>query len=858
MGEYGLKIKNYEAASIYEYQYGFRNRLDETDAMLTNSLFLDFLKENGLSSWKDESTRDVVCVAFSYRTKGYAEMKDKDIPSLQEALNKNGEKCVEISKSDLRIKFYEEGFPITYRTYNKEGVVLKEETIHYKMLYRTPGKAKKGTCMFIRDELYDVAHDFLYMGLQLPEKNSPIVEAGAYASLVTSSIVGKVKIEPHQMLIVKDLPTTFNTKAVLVKTNERKECVAETVDNYNIDGEAFDGQALIDSSIFPEWGDGYVLLRHHFSKMAAFKTNIELFMRDQFGDQYETATITDMFGRGVAVRDIKLITTNNAIKWIKFGVGIDYWFDRVRENGCMFGIVKTAHASKLGDVQRMSYQMTNALNIDTMSDVTSASVEYVDKLKTDNEVFLDYLTRNTNFSNDYEVLVALVNHNPDFVRCDYFRDRKKKIIESYTLNLKGGRIIQKADNLTIVGSPYGMLLHSIGIDARTDPTFQVENGCIQCWTNAFDNDEYLAEFRSPFNSRNNLGYIHNIRHELLDRYFDFGKLILAVNTIDTDWQSRNNGADQDSDSCYTTNQPSIVTHAKYCYDNYPSIVNCIKPEKNIYDYSLKNYAIIDNTLAAAQLAIGQSSNLAQICLTYSYNFSDQKYYDYVCILSVLAQCAIDNAKRKFDIDLPNEIKRIESEMNVKENGLPLFWLLTKKDKRKARNDEERTKRRKENKEKIKSRINSKLICPMNYLYTLNFNKHRDSSSTLPIKDFFVNQQQDNDRRKSKKVEELIEKYSLKLSEIQKSDYDDEEEYLLLRNDFDELISDIQQIYISKNYQGLMCWLINRAFNIGSGVRSKQDVINSNLEKNKSLLMKVLYTVNKDVFLKCFIEKSVQQ
>lgn len=59
-------------------------------------------------------------------------------------------------------------------------------------------------------------------------------------------------------------------------------------------------------------------------------------------------------------------------------------------------------------------------------------------------------------------------------------------------------------------------------------------------------------------------------------------------------------------------------------------------EKNHYDYSLENYAAIDNNLMAAQLAIGESSNLAQICLTYTYNFEDQKYQDYVCILSVLA------------------------------------------------------------------------------------------------------------------------------------------------------------------------------------------------------------------------------
>jgi len=51
---------------------------------------------------------------------------------------------------------------------------------------------------------------------------------------------------------------------------------------------------------------------------------------------------------------------------------------------------------------------------------------------------------------------------------------------------------------------------------------------------------------------------------------------------------------------------------------------------------MQSFSDMDNNLAQAQRAIGESSNLAQIALTYTYNFSDKKYSDYVCILSVLA------------------------------------------------------------------------------------------------------------------------------------------------------------------------------------------------------------------------------
>ena len=87
---------------------------------------------------------------------------------------------------------------------------------------------------------------------------------------------------------------------------------------------------------------------------------------------------------------------------------------------------------------------------------------------------------------------------------------------------------------------------------------------------------------------------------------------------------------------YTTNAPSIVEHAKYCYQVYPTIVNNIPKSKKKYDSDMKSFAELDNTLAASQRNIGESSNLAQVCLTYTYNFKDQKYKDYACILAVLA------------------------------------------------------------------------------------------------------------------------------------------------------------------------------------------------------------------------------
>jgi hypothetical protein len=712
--------------------------------MFTNSLFSDFLKEHGLKVWKEESTRDIICLEFNFGSRSYEDEiahldkiakqarleykiaksygyktqiikkrnKRNKIAKLFLEANENKNKYEKHTKEEIRKIFYNDGVNVEYISKRRNGEIIKKETIHYKMLYRSTGKAKKGTCMFICDRLYKRAIDFLYMGIKLPKNNAPIVEISAYAPLVSSAIVGKIKINPKNILILKDVERTFNTNVVSIETDENKHCIANYINDYTVKNTLFDGQALIDSSIFPDWGNGYILLRHHFCKMAAFNTNIQLFFKDYFGDKYYSATVQDMFGNQHYVKDIELITTDNAMKWLKFDKSYEYWCEKVYQNNCMFGIVKTAHESKLGDVQRMSYQMVNSLDESIMENVVKESVDYVNKLKQDNDEFLKYLEKNKNFSNDFEVLIALCEQNPDFVRSSYFRRRKEYIIKSYIVNMKSGKLLQNAENLVIAGSPYAMLLYSAtGNESNVDEddTFHTEENSIQCYTERFGNDEYLAFFRSPFNSKNNLTYLHNTYHKKFERYFSLGKQCIAVNMNGTDFQDRNNGSDQDSDSGYTTNQSDIVEHARQCYIDYPTIVNNIPKDKNIYKKTMNDYAKIDNGLANSQIDIGESSNLAQLAQTYACNFEDEKYKDYVCILSVLAQVAIDNAKRRFDINLSGEISRIKEDMNIKTNKYPSFWLIIKKNFN-------------------VNNINDELKCPMNYLYELDLSEFHINNS----------------------------------------------------------------------------------------------------------------------------------
>ena len=267
---------------------------------------------------------------------------------------------------------------------------------------------------------------------------------------------------------------------------------------------------------------------------------------------------------------------------------------------------------------------------------------------------------------------------------------------------------------------------------------------------------------------------------------------------------------------------------------------------------MKDYAKIDNELAAAQLAIGESSNIAQQCLTYTYNpMKDVPKYvfeDYVCILSVLAQCAIDNAKRKFDIDLPAEISRIKADLKEKGCKYPKFWIQVKK-----RNDKRFSKKEKSEEEwnKFYDKFSSELKCPMNYIGDVKI-KDKIYSPSIETKEFLqeYTPPKSGTRLRNKKVESLISEYSIDLFLYNRGREKEHETWLLLNDRLENIIEDIREISAKDGLYQLMLWLMRRALGYGN------NKVITNLNKNRSLLMKTLYDLDKKIFLSCF--KTVEE
>lgn len=746
-----IKVRSVQAASVYRVAHGYKflvkdkssisekyvdSCVDYKSAVINRSMFSAYLLKHGVTLSKKGNSLDLILMKFDYGVDADSSTGDDSRPS--------------VSANDLRKYFYENDATITWVTFdkNKKEVPELAKTITYKMLCRNPGKAKKGECFFIREELYTNVIRYITMGLidKIPDgKGAKIVELSAYAPLITATAMDFIHIPLNNILVLKDEKASCRKQACIVGVEQQKKkvrdfkafekilnpmgyttykTVSEDYPEYQLIGRTkkellehgidisdcpiketdfsdgknhnkcvvkrdekeisnilWDGMGLIDSSMFPFDMNGFIYCRSHFFKSCLFKGNIQQFFQDYYRDDYDSAYIAsgvDMFDRKMKVSDIKVIVTDNSLKWLKF---TDYMSESgtpqaafkaykkiMKNDGYTFQIVKTAHSSKYGDLQRTSFQMNNTLlttDENILEKIASTSIDFCNNLKLNDGAFIDYLqATSTEKYSINKVMVALYNWNKDIINTEYFKKKRREMVSSLKRErLLLGKLFQNGDNLTICGNPIAMLMKVTGQDFFNEGCFCTHDDRIECYTKRFAEGERLAGFRNPHNSPNNIVCLENVYPEELIKYFpDLGKEIIVINGIGTDVQDRLNSQDLDSDTIYATNQPEMAELAHKAYIEYPTIVNDIPKSTNSdYDKSMVSFAVMDNKIANAQSDTGVSSNIAQLALSYWFDdgCESTELEDIFIICSVLAQCSIDSAKRNFDIVVGKELSRIQ-------------------------------------------------------------------------------------------------------------------------------------------------------------------------------------------------------
>ena len=706
-------------------------------------------------------------------------------------------------EKDSTTRLYEEGF------FESDG----EECWQYVEYKRSGNAAKNGKHLFIRKDFHASMMNWTWMGRPpvFDEIRMSYVERKAYESLVNSTIKDAVVIDPEGILVLDDIENHFKTNAAMVglKNESEASLTRAIVECTNM---VTDGECLIDDSVFGARDAGMMLLRNFFFKSCGFRTDIQGYYKEVFGNEYETATIEDRWGYPIPVKNIRMIVTNSSFKLFKFNtymakeepeyniqsmhggdISEEYdmfqenglntfllWVEAVKKNGGIFGVVK--FEEKHCDNRHFTYQMINSMNLsrDDVNGLMEEDIKEYIRLKTDDEAYEEYIgggqegDTEPTYTDDF--LLNMSRKNPMFRQTKVYKDKKYKFLTAYLQKLYEGKISVDADYRTLCSMPWELLTYSVHRDvSRIEPVLKKGEVCIL----DIPEGEKVVLCRNPHTCASNVVCATNRIPDEIKLWFGFERKdhtsnIVVLSPWEWDVMAALNGADFDSDEALCIREPIVVKRAEELltdeiiasvpHEVTEDFTNDKKIMRGINDYESQketDQILFNNN-------IGRISNYVQALNSYYWHVRRNEgielcnqgtLYDDIQILSVLIGLEIDKAKHAYSVNACDLAKKLVAKHINYATEKPLFMrFIDEHDRKKA---------------KELAASGKWLDCPMDYVAERIYNlkdteeelANQTQTPTIPIKDLF-----DIDDYKgcdAKKVEAVMEKLDNCISVIRK-------------------------------------------------------------------------------------------
>ena len=680
----------------------------------------------------------------------------------------------------LRQKLYTDGF----------NLLINGKTVHYVRYKRSSGASRLGKCLFIQEKYYNEMMEWSLCGIDVKNRKLDLASLESYVALSLSAIEDTIKIKSNEILLINDYESTFTDDVIVCKEENGQLTTSE--EKTEITNSIWDGQSLLDSSKFTGQykNKSMLLLRNRFFKSNCINTNIKLYMKEKFKENYDKATVTDLYGNEVKVKDIKLITTPNSIKYLKFN---DY--DTWRNNLIDFGIVKTDQPSheENGTMTRLNYQIINTLDLyeQDIEKLLEQEFHYFDLLKNNLFAIRHYLKIKQ--ASMYEIdstddfIYSMLSINNNISNTELFAKYKRKIIDSFSRRLKECRILVNGTHATIFGNVYEMLTASTG-------DFQQILYNNEVYSPMFA-EKQLFVARNPHITMGNVVIANNVNNDLLKKYFNISNEIIIINSINNNILQRLNGADFDGDSVQISDNELLIDKA---LTNMKVPTTLVKSIKILEERTLTNLANLD--VRTAKNYIGEIVNLSQHLNSLFWNnkrnnLPTKDIYQDVCILCSLSNIEIDRAKRETNIDTRKELKKIRDKYNINKTRPYYFKVFT-------------------NGYQYK-----KLNCPTDILLQIVEKESRKRSKRISKKTSFTNLFKNTninlnniDYNKIKLIITIIYTFTKETKRIYNTQKDKQEKYILYMKEKEKCMSLIKNINITTDEIKYMINLYDRAQN----------------------------------------------
>lgn len=573
--------------------------------------------------------------------------------------------------ADIRSDIYENGFVC--------------EGIKYVRFKRSSGSSRVGKCLFINERLYNAMHEWEMCGIQVDEgQDIDLAALEPYIALTLSSIIDTIEIKPENILVVKDYKSVFHERAIATRLVDGQ--LVSKPEDVEISNSIWDGQSLMDRSLFGEYSNkGMLLLRARFFKSCCFNANIQQWFADH---GIKKVSQLNGYTRAKKIEDVKLITTPSSIKYLKFGT-LEHWLDTLETT---FGVVKYEKKTHFfdGRMVQTHYQLINTLQMtyEEVEQFIKPSLDYARMIKTDpavlrHQISYQYQSPDDTFytkavTSKNDIIYRLLGMNDRFAKTKMYRNFCNDLIKSFIKNLRCGHVLVRGNYSTLCGNPIEMLKMSIG---QFDGSSIIEKNTVHC--EMFESGKELLGSRSPHVTIGNILVTRNVIRPEIARYMNPTNEIVYVNSIQENLLERLSGADFDSDTMLLTDNEILVTAAKRNYENFPVPTKLVESAMRNRRYTNREKADLD--IKTSVNKIGEIINLSQELNSILWDRINKgasiddvmELYCDISQLDVMSNLEIDSAKRENPANNTRELQLLKKKYDVRDKKnrhiRPLFF-----------------------------------------------------------------------------------------------------------------------------------------------------------------------------------------
>lgn len=462
----------------------------------------------------------------------------------------------------------------------KKGFVFNGESFY--RLVGTSNGVKKSTVVYT--SLIKELNSRLDNGRDLNKKLVP-AKFESYKGLACSA--STPLSEPKCVLVVSDLELSFMANIIELNNDNSDEPVME--EKYaEVELNASDGYGLMSPSLAKIWSDDLKLdylmpgccCRNSFMKGMAFTFDFH-----EFADRYANSrTVTDVWGTEYNIDDIDLILTTSMLKlWDSYKSYEDYHNNCVK-NGYTYAATKVC--PNVLDNERtlnyqfiQSYELTDSQIYDLVSPTINEIKSVLHKDVNKSILFLRGLSvTDSNFMNDLQDdYIKALMIDSRMIDDPYVIDKINLMIKKKINDAKIGTVKVKGNYATISGDPFALCQHIFRIDVPNENLGLLKAG--EMYSNYWvtKNVEKVCCFRAPMTCHNNIRVLKVAYNSDIDYWFQYMNTVNILNCHDTTVHACN-GADNDGDIFFTTNNPILLNNTK----DTPAIM-CVqhKAEKQV-------------------------------------------------------------------------------------------------------------------------------------------------------------------------------------------------------------------------------------------------------------------------------------